>query len=192
MSAIDAKLHTAETAPEGSKPLLENSVKGFGMIPNLHAVMAESPAHLEAYQTLHRLVVSKSGFDAAERTVVWMAINVEHGCHYCVPAHTTIAQMDKVDPSLVEALRTASPLADTKLEALRQFTLKVLRERGQVTAADVDGFKAAGYTDAHVLDVVLILAQKVMSNYVNHIYATPIDAPFQKNAWNPADAGKAA
>ncbi|MEM6354865.1 MAG: carboxymuconolactone decarboxylase family protein, partial [Pseudomonadota bacterium] len=117
---------------------------------------------------------------------------VEHGCHYCVPAHTTIAQMDKVDPDLVEALRTASPLADTKLEALRQFTLKVLRERGQVTAADVDAFKAAGYTDAHVLDVVLILAQKVMSNYVNHIYATPIDAPFQKNAWNPADAGKAA
>ncbi|MEL6767880.1 MAG: carboxymuconolactone decarboxylase family protein [Pseudomonadota bacterium] len=192
MSATHPMLHTPETAPEGSKPLLEGSVKAFGMIPNLHAVMAESPAHLEAYQSLHSLVVGKSAFDATERTVVWMTINVEHACHYCVPAHTTIAQMDKVDAGIVEALRTARTLADAKLEALRQFTLKVLRERGRVTAADLEAFKAAGYTDAHVLDVVLVLAQKVMSNYVNHIYETPVDAPFQKNAWNPADAGKAA
>ncbi|MEM9761533.1 MAG: carboxymuconolactone decarboxylase family protein [Pseudomonadota bacterium] len=192
MSAVNATLHTRKTAPEASKPLLDGSVKAFGMIPNLHAVMAESPAHLEAYQSLHGLVVGKSAFDATERTVVWMAINVEHRCHYCVPAHTTIAQMDKVDPGIVEALRTASPLADAKLEALRQFTLKVLRARGHVTAADVEAFKTAGYTDAHVLDVVLILAQKVMSNYVNHIYDTPVDAPFQKNAWTPDDAGQAA
>ncbi|MEM7497961.1 MAG: carboxymuconolactone decarboxylase family protein [Pseudomonadota bacterium] len=192
MSAIEPTIHPAETAPEGARPLLENSVKAFGMIPNLHAVMASSPAHLEAYQRLHGLVVEKTGFDATERTVVWMAINVEHTCHYCVPAHSTIAQMDKVDPGVVEALRTASPLSDPKLEALRTFSPKLLRERGRVTAADVEAFRAAGYGDAHVLDVVLILAQKVMSNYVNHIFDTPVDAPFQKNAWDPASAKSAA
>ncbi|MEM6489088.1 MAG: carboxymuconolactone decarboxylase family protein [Pseudomonadota bacterium] len=185
-------IHTIDTAPEGSKPLLENALKGFGMIPNLHAVMAESPAHLEAYQTLHRLVTQKTAFDATERTVVWQAINVEHACHYCVPAHTTIAEMDKVDPEIVTAMREARPLADTKLEALRRFTLTVLRQRGQAGDEAVSAFKAAGYGDAHVLEVVLILAQKVMSNYVNHLYATPVDAPFAKNAWTPATATHAA
>ncbi|MEM7526380.1 MAG: carboxymuconolactone decarboxylase family protein [Pseudomonadota bacterium] len=191
MSA-ETRIHTIETAPEGSKPLLEKSIKGFGMIPNLHGVMAESPAHLEAYQTLHALIVNKTALDATERTVVWMAINVEHECHYCVPAHTTIAQMDKIDPAIVEALRTASPLTDPKLEALRRFSLAVLRSRGRATPAEVEAFKAAGYGDAQVLDVILILAQKVMSNYVNHIYKTPVDPAFDKNAWDPAEAKTAA
>ncbi|MEL6197217.1 MAG: carboxymuconolactone decarboxylase family protein, partial [Pseudomonadota bacterium] len=148
-------------------------------------VMAASPAHLEGYQVLHGLVSHKTAFTPAERTVVWMAINVEHGCHYCVPAHTTIAQMEKIDAALIDELRAGGTLSDPKLEALRRFTLAVLRARGRVDAAELEAFKAAGFGDAHVLDVVLILAQKVMSNYVNHLYDTPVDAPFQKNAWTP-------
>ncbi|MEM6678486.1 MAG: carboxymuconolactone decarboxylase family protein [Pseudomonadota bacterium] len=190
--AFETHIHTAETAPEDARPLLEKSVKSFGMIPNLHAVMAESPAILGAYQQVHGLVVSATAFDATERTVIWQTINVEHSCHYCVPAHTAIAGMDKVDPEIVAALRAARPLADAKLEALRQFTLAVLRARGQVTAGDVEAFQAAGYGERHALEIVLVLAQKVMSNYVNHLFETPVDAPFQKFAWDAAEAGKAA
>ena len=78
-------LHTHETAPAESQPLLEKSVKNFGMIPNLHAVMAEAPALLEAYQASHE-IFQKTSFDADELTVVWQTVNVEHECHYCVPA----------------------------------------------------------------------------------------------------------
>ncbi|MEM9010688.1 MAG: carboxymuconolactone decarboxylase family protein [Pseudomonadota bacterium] len=185
-------LHSLDTAPEGSKPLLEGSIKAFGMIPNLHAVMAESPAHLEAYQTLHRTVIEKTDFSAAERTVVWMAINVEHECHYCVPAHTMIAHGEKVDAGVIEALRNASPLADVKLEALRSFTLAVLRGRGQVTEAERAAFHDAGYGERHVLDVLVILAQKVMSNYTNHLFETPVDDRFKAYDWNPASVKSAA
>ncbi|MEO1469585.1 MAG: carboxymuconolactone decarboxylase family protein [Pseudomonadota bacterium] len=188
----DPTIHTADTAPEAARPLLENSVKSFGMIPNLHGVMASSPALLEAYQTVHGLVGSATGFDATERTVVWQTINVEHACHYCVPAHTAIANRDGVDGDVIAALRAGQSLADPRLEALRRFTLAVVRGRGQVEPADRAAFAAAGYTDAGVLEVVLIVAQKVMSNYVNHLFETPVDAPFQKFAWSPADAGKAA
>jgi len=104
-----------DTAPEGSKPLLDNSVKGFGMIPNLHAVMAESPALLEGYQVLHGLA-QNSSFDKDELTVVWLSINVEHNCHYCVPAHTMIANMMEVDAGIVESLRS-----ETKLEEQRHY-----------------------------------------------------------------------
>lgn len=84
-------LHTPDTAPEASKPLLAQSKKSFGMIPGLHAVMAEAPGLLEAYQRVHELFVNSS-FDKDELTVVWQTINVEHACHYCVPAHTAIAK----------------------------------------------------------------------------------------------------
>lgn len=79
--------HTLETAPTESKPLLEQSLKAFGRIPGLHSVMAEAPAVLKGYQQLHESFMATS-FNAEELTVVWQTINVEHECHYCVPAHT--------------------------------------------------------------------------------------------------------
>ena len=75
----DFTLHTPKSAPEGSKPLLENSQKSFGFIPNLHAVMAEAPSTLEAYQLLGGLF-SRSTLNAVEQNVVWLTINVEHNC----------------------------------------------------------------------------------------------------------------
>ena len=175
-------LHTIETAPEGSKPLLEKSIKGFGMIPNLHGVMAESPGLLEGYQTLHKLA-QDSAFDAEELTVVWQTINVEHACHYCVPAHTFIANAMKVDPALTEALRNRAAMPTAKLQALQDTTLAIVRNRGHLTAEEKDAFFAAGFETRHLLDIVLILSQKVMSNYVNHIAETPVDAPFAEFSW---------
>ncbi|WP_027064712.1 carboxymuconolactone decarboxylase family protein [Maribacter sp. Hel_I_7] len=177
------KVHDIESAPEGSKALLENSQKSFGMIPGLHGVLAASPKILEAYQTLHQLFTETS-FNNDELTVVWQAINVEHACHYCVPAHTGIAKMMKVDDAITEALRNETPLADAKLEALRSMTLTIVRNRGNVTQEDLDTFYAAGYGGQQVLEIILGLSQKVISNYTNHIAHTPVDAPFEKFAWS--------
>ncbi|RAR57640.1 MULTISPECIES: carboxymuconolactone decarboxylase family protein [Halomonadaceae] len=176
-------LHDKTTAPAESQPLLENSINAFGMIPNLHAVMAEAPGLLEGYQQLHQLFIDSS-FDADELTVVWQTINVEHECHYCVPAHTGIAKSMKVDDAITEALRNETPLPSDKLEALRTFTLAMVRNRGEVDASAVNDFLAAGYTRRQVLEVVLGLAQKVMSNYTNHLAETPVDEPFKAFEWH--------
>ena len=178
----ELKLHTIDTAPEGSKPLLENSLKGFGMIPNLHAVMAESPGLLEAYQVLHKLA-QNSAFDAEQLTVVWQTINVEHECHYCVPAHTFIANSMKVDPAITAALRDGAPMPNEKLQVLHDTTLAVVRNRGRLSTEEKEAFFAAGFETAHLLDIILVLSQKVMSNYVNHIAETPVDPPFEEFAW---------
>ena len=176
------KIHNLETAPEASKSLLENSLKSNGMIPGLHGVLAGSPQLFEAYQTLHKLF-TESSFNKEELTVVWQTINVEHACHYCVPAHTGIAKMMKVEDSITDALRNETPLADAKLEALRTLTLIITRNRGQVSQEELDAFYAAGYGEQQVLDIILGLSQKVISNYTNRIANTPVDAPFQKFAW---------
>ncbi|WP_299409957.1 carboxymuconolactone decarboxylase family protein [uncultured Roseobacter sp.] len=174
--------HDLETAPEGSKALLENSQKAFGRLPGLHKVLAESPQAFEGYQLLHKLF-TETDFDAEELTVVWQTINVEHECHYCVPAHTGIAKMMKVSDEITDALRNETPLPTGKLEALRTFTLQVVRTRGNVSKAQIDAFFAAGYGHRAVLDVVLGLAQKTMSNYINHMAETPVDEVFHSLLW---------
>lgn len=174
--------HDLETAPEASKPLLENSQRAFGRLPGLHKVLAESPQAYEAYQILHKLF-TETDFDAEELTVVWQSINVEHACHYCVPAHTGIAKMMKVSDEISNALRDETPLPTAKLEALRTFTVQMVRARGNVTQDQMDTFFAAGYGHRAVLDVILGLAQKTISNYVNHVAHTPVDDVFKPLLW---------
>ena len=181
----DFPLHDKQSAPAESTALLDVSINAFGMVPNLHAVMAEAPGLLEGYQRLHQLFLDSS-FDDEETTVVWQTINVEHECHYCVPAHTGIAKSMKVDDAITDALRNETPLPTAKLEALRDFTLSVVRDRGNVNDDAVQAFLDAGFTKRQILEVVLAAAQKVMSNYTNHLANTPIDKPFQKFEWHKA------
>jgi len=182
------KIHNIETAPEGSKALLEQSLKSNGMIPGLHGVLAGAPGLLEAYQSIHKLFTDSS-FNKDELTVVWQTINIEHACHYCVPAHTAIAKMMKVDDAITEALRNETPLRDAKLEALRTMTLAIVRNRGHVSQQNLNTFYAAGYEERQVLEIILGLSQKIISNYTNHIANTPVDAPFQKFAWSKENVG---
>lgn len=179
-------LHDQQSAPQDSQKLLDTSIKAFGMIPGLHAVMAEAPGLLEGYQKLHQLFLDSS-FDDEETTVVWQAINVEHACHYCVPAHTGIAKSMKVDDAITTALRDETPLPTDRLEALRDFTLAVVRGRGNVDDSAVQAFLDAGFTKRQILEVILATAQKVMSNYTNHLADTPVDEPFKKFEWHKAN-----
>jgi len=131
---------------------------------------------------LHRLFVN-STLNADEKTVVWQTINVEHACHYCVPAHTGIAKSMKVSDEISNALRDETPLPSAKLEALRDFTLAVVRQRGALEEKQVQDFYSAGFTQQNVLEVILGLSQKIMSNYTNHLAQTPVDKAFKQFSW---------
>ncbi|MDW5290486.1 carboxymuconolactone decarboxylase family protein [Formosa sp. PL04] len=176
------KIHTLESAPQESKPFLEKSKKANGYIPNLHGVLAGSPGLLEAYQNLHELF-SNSSFNKDELTVVWQTINVEHECHYCVPAHTAIAKMMKVDDAITDALRNGTKLPNDKLQTLRDTTLTIVKNRGYISNEEIQAFYEVGYTERQLLEIVLGLSQKVISNYVNHIAETPLDEGFKKFDW---------
>ena len=177
------KIHTVETAPEDSKVFLEKSIKSFGAIPGLHGVLAGAPGILDAYQTAHKLFTETS-FNNEELTVVWQTINVEHACHYCVPAHTAIAKMMKVDDAITEALRNETSLTNKKLEALRTMTLLIVRNRGNVSQRALENFYAVGYEERQILEIILGVSQKVISNYTNNIANTPVDVAFQAFVWN--------
>ena len=178
------ELHTINNAPEEAKPLLEQANREYGMVPGLYQVMAGSPELLKSYFALHELF-DKTDLNVDERNLLWLAISVENECHYCVPAHTAIAKQQGVSEDIINALRDNTPLANTKLEALRTLTLTLIRNRGRATNEELDVFFNAGFKPRHVLDILVGIAQKTLSNYTNHLADTEVDAPFKPFAWNP-------
>ena len=174
--------HTAETAPAESAELLTNAQKAMGFVPNLYSVLAESPSALKAYKAIGDLF-GATNLTKVEQNVVWLTINFENNCHYCVPAHTMIAKNAGVSDADIEALREGTPLTDPKLEALRRFTAKMTRQRGDLSDSDTQTFLAAGYTTEHILAIIVGQAHKVISNYSNHFANTPVDTAFQQFAW---------
>lgn len=176
-------LHDIKTAPAGSVELLDGVQKVWGFVPNLHRVLAESPAALEAYTTLWG-IAEKTGFTPQERNIAYLAIIYENECTYCMAGHTNLSRMAKVDNETIAAVREGRPIADGKLEALRQFAAKVTRQRGVVNQADVTAFKAVGFDNRAVLDVLVLAATKLISNYTNHLAQTPLDSFMKGAEWN--------
>lgn len=178
----DFPLHTRATAPFDAKPIMEQVASAVGYVPNLVAQMAEAPALLEGYAALSALF-RKAGFTPPEQQVVLLAVSVEHDSHYCVPAHTVRAREADLSGDVIAAIRARRPLADDHLEALRSFTVKMVRERGFVADADLDAFTAAGFTRANAMEIILAVGLKTLSNYVNHIAETPLDPPLVADAF---------
>ncbi|MEM8839860.1 MAG: carboxymuconolactone decarboxylase family protein [Pseudomonadota bacterium] len=178
----DFTIHTVETAPDAAKPLLEAARSKFSFVPNLIGGMAEAPALAEGYMTLNG-IFAKTNLSETERQVILMTNNSLNGCTYCMAAHTTISKMAGVPEDVLESLRNETPIADAKLEALRQFTKIVVESRGWPSAEQVQALLDAGYTKQTVLEVVLGTGLKTLSNYANHILHTPVDDAFKANVW---------
>jgi uncharacterized peroxidase-related enzyme len=167
------EVHTVDSAPEASRPLLEAARKAWGFVPTLHGVLAESPVALEAYTTLFGLV-GQSTLTPAEQQVAFLAVSVLHGCEYCVAGHTHLARSVSLPEPAVQALRRGEAIVgEPRAQALRRFTEAVVRERGHAGDAAVDAFIAAGFTRRNVLEVLVIIATKTISNYTNHLAHTP-------------------
>lgn len=181
-------IHDANTAPAQSKAILEGAQKSMGFVPNMFGVLAASPAALEAYTSLATLQDQKTDFSETERQVLFLSISAHNTCEYCVAAHSAISKGKKVDDSVVEAVRRGTQLADPKLEALRTFATTVVDKRGFPGDAALEAFRAAGYEDRHVLEVILAVAFKTISNFTNHVAGTPLDDAFQPVAWSAAAA----
>lgn len=181
------RLHDIETAPEESRDKLRGAEQAMGFLPNLFAKMAEAPQVLEAYQTLSGLF-QKTSLSAVEQQVVLLTASVENECHFCVAAHSGGAKKAGIDDADLQALREQRPLQDKRLDALHAFALDVVRKRGWVGDDAVDRFLEAGFTRQQVLEVVLGVTMKTLSNYTNHIAGTPLNEELKPLAWD----GKAA
>ncbi|TVR98665.1 MAG: carboxymuconolactone decarboxylase family protein [Rhodospirillales bacterium] len=182
------KTHSIDTAPKGAEDTLAAVKDKFGFVPNVLGVMAEAPALAKAYVSLSTLF-EETALSPTERNIVILAISTTNKCEYCVAAHSVGATMQKVPSDVIEALRRGKPLADSKLEALRRLASEIVENRGWPSQDVVQGFLDAGYTQKNLLEVIVGVGLKTLSNYTNHIAETPLDDAFQPAKWSePADA----
>ena len=173
---------TVDTAPEQSRPILENVKKSFKFIPNLFGVFANSPTMLEGYVGLEK-VFGAGTFSPVERQIILLSASVENRCDYCIAAHSTLLKAFlHVPAEVVSAVRSNEPVSDSKLSALVALTKQIVTERGHVSAQVMDNFLAVGYQNNQVLEVLVGVALKTMSNYLDHISPTELDPAFQAEA----------
>lgn len=175
-------VHDETSAPEDSRPMLEGARARLGFISTLTGVMAESPQLLDAYNTSYNAFLMTS-LPRLEKHTVLIAASVENGCEYCVAAHSTMAAKARMADSDLAAVRDRRPMADPAAEATRLLTTNLVRRRGWLDEQEIDAFLAAGHTRRQVLDVILGVAVKTMSNYTNHAAHTPLDDAWAAHAW---------
>jgi uncharacterized peroxidase-related enzyme len=178
-------LLTSDTAPVGSRAILESTAAQLGMVPNLYAEMAHSPGLFSTYRLGYDSFRGDSGFNKTEQEIVLLAISRFHECTYCVAVHSVVADRNKVPVEVTDAIRLGQPIPDPKLQALNAFTTAMVATRGRPSSLDLEQFIAAGYSEKKVLEIILAIAVKTISNYTNHIFDTPLDAGFSHRAWSP-------
>ena len=178
-------IQTLESAPEASQPYLAKAKAKNGFIPNLLGVLANAPTAIETYLTVTE-INSRSSFTLAEREVVQITAATNHGCSFCVAGHTAIAyKQGNLPPELVDGLRQQTALPDPKLDALATFTRAVIRSRGVVSDAELAAFKAAGYGEQQVIEVILGVALATLCNFSNSLAGTELNPELAAYRWQP-------
>ena len=167
---------TIEAAPGASQPLLRAVKKQLGVVPNLFRLVATSPAALEGYLGLSG-ALGKGELPAATRERIALAVANINGCSYCLSAHTylgkNVAKLS--DTEMAANLNGSSndPLANAAV----RFAAAVAKLRGHVSEEDLKAVKAAGYSDAQVIEIVMHVALNTWTNYINEVAKTDIDFP---------------
>lgn len=164
--------------------VLGDAHKKLGFIPNMYANMANAPHLLESYIFGYDKFRSQSGFTPTEQEVVLLTISRENRCHYCVAAHSFLADnVSNVPHQVTDAIRGDQEIGDDKLRALSLFTRALVSSRGWADQQQLNDFLAAGFTQKQVLDILLAISVKTISNYANHLFATPLDEVFKSREW---------
>jgi alkylhydroperoxidase family enzyme len=177
------KSYTKEDAPKDATPLIEQSLKNYGFLPKLHAILAEAPATYQAYLDTFALFENHTSFTPLEQQVVFMTANYENNCHYCVPGHSFLMTYKKMPSDVIEALREGKPIKDQKLEALRTYARLLIEKRGHLEDKELQAFFSAGYTQRQALEVLVGLASKLISNFTNSLAKTELDDVSKPYAW---------
>ena len=180
---------TLETAEGKAREVLDKALKQVGFIPNMYANMANSPGALETYGVGYNFFRKDSGFTPAEQEVVFLTISHENGCEYCMAAHSMVGEkMSGVPAPVLNALRAGLPLPDARLRALSVFTRIMVAGRGKPAGRDLQAFLAAGFGERQVLEIILAIAVKTISNYSNHVFHTDVDPVFAAYRWETPKA----
>jgi uncharacterized peroxidase-related enzyme len=146
----------------------------LGFVPNLYATFAYSDTALETYINLQS---AKSSLSAKQREVVNLVVSQYNDCKYCLAAHTAIGKLVGFTDGQILEIRRGNISFDPRLDALARLVASATRGRGRVDSDVLERFFAAGYTQANLVDTIMVIGDKIISNYLHSATQIPVDFP---------------
>jgi len=165
---------TKDEVSVDNQAIFDKLQSGLGFVPNLYAYYAKNDTALGDYLALQN---RKSTLKAKEKEVINLVVSQYNDCQYCQAAHTVVGGMNGFNGDQILEIRKGTASFDAKLDALARFTLLVSANRGFLSVEAKDAFFAAGYTEANLIDVVIVIGNKIMSNYIHNLAGFAIDFP---------------
>lgn len=161
---------------QGKTVELYSAIKGsLGGVPNLFQSLGNSPKALETFLGIGG-GLKGSLLSGPEQGAIALVVAQANSCDYCLAAHTVLGGMQKLSPEEMAANRKGTS-NDSKRKALIELTKEIVSEKGRVSDKSLSNFRSAGYTDAHVPEVLLSVIQNIYTNYFNNLNQTEIDFP---------------
>jgi AhpD family alkylhydroperoxidase len=175
-------IHTIASAPENSKPGLQQLQQAFGVIPNIAAAIANSPKLINSLVGVFQQVHSSS-LTEQEIQIVLLTDAVANACTYAVAFHTALGLQQGVSSEATGAIRERRLPLDKRFAALSTLAKTLIEKRGHLSEPELDSFTAAGFTKEQVLEVIAIVAASTITNYAGTLANPPLEDPFRQHAW---------
>ena len=168
------KVPSREDVSTENQAIFDHMMKNYGKVPNLYATFAYNETALKDYLTFQN---RKSTLSAKEREVINLVVSQVNDCRYCVPAHTAVGKMFGFTDDQLLSIRRGEAGFDRKLDALTKFVKETALNKGRPSQKATDTFFDAGYDEASLIDVCIVIGDKVVSNYLHNIIQIPVDWP---------------
>jgi len=165
---------TREEVSPSNQAVFDHLKKNFGMVPNLFATLAHSETALTTYVALQS---AKSSVSGKAREVVNLVVSQVNECEYCLAAHTMVGKMSGFTDAQILEIRRGRASFDVKLDALARLTQGIAQSRGHVDQALVEAFFAAGWTKENLVDAIVAIGDKTVTNYLHSTTKVAVDFP---------------
>jgi uncharacterized peroxidase-related enzyme len=165
---------TRATVSENNQTIFDNLEKGLGFVPNIYATLALNETALPDYLAFQG---RKTTLKAKEKEVVNLVVSQVNECAYCLAAHTAMGKMNGYTDEQIIEIRRGEVNFDPKVAALATFTKETTVNRGKPSAQATDALLAAGYTQANVVDILMLIGDKIVTNFLHGVTQVPVDFP---------------
>jgi alkylhydroperoxidase family enzyme len=175
-------IQTIQSAPDRSKPAMQNLQAAFGMMPNIAGAIATSPVLIDSLVGLFQNVHGGSFTEPQIQTIL-LTNAVTNASAWAVAFHTALALKEGLDQADVNAIREGGAPKDRQHAALSTLARTLIEKRGHLDDGDVDEFIDAGFGKDLLLEVIAIIAASTITNYTGSVTKPPIELPFQAYIW---------
>lgn len=165
---------TRDTVTEANQAMFDALQGKLGFVPNLYATFALSQNALATYLALQS---AKTSINAKAREVVNLVVSQYNDCRYCLAAHTALGKMNGFTDAQIIEIRKGTAGFDAKLDTLARLALSLVANRGHADSGAMDAFFAAGWTQENLVDVIMTIGDKIISNYLHAATDIPVDFP---------------